>query len=307
MYLDLGQSTIVTLTGGSTSTAVAASLVNELDDFEGVVMVTDTTDGNAPKGEWEKVTSYAPETGTFTLDGTLSAALAEGDTVAYITNFYPLDTMVEIANAGLRSCGPLTTIDTSLSSAVDQTEYELPLVTKFTWIWDVLLQVDPNDANKNLWAPKDNWWVAPGSTGAKAKLIFKTQPTASKSIMVVYDIPNHARVDAFDDAINEYIAPELAVAAGVERALRWQNSRIGGTDRFLIERWNDAKAQLDYALEMFPVWQPIESSMQLQVPDRGVSEYSGATDSVRGHRRPIAGNRFERRVQRVREIKEDKR
>jgi hypothetical protein len=48
----------------------------------------------------------------------------------------------------------------------------------------------------------------------------------------------------------------LALAAGVERALRWQNSRMGGGDPFLMQRWNDAKMELGRAIIQFPIWRP---------------------------------------------------
>jgi hypothetical protein len=252
--------------------------------MEGAIIVVETTDGNAPQGEWQTIASFARNSGTITLDTAVTAALAASDRIMYVSDFFPLYTMIECANGALRYIGNIVSADTSLTTAAAQREYALPIATKNTPIWDVLLQQKSGDADDNRWQPIDDWWVKPGATGSTSTLLLKTQPTATRSLMIVYDLAHNARVNTYEDKINQYIHPELAVAAGVERALRWQNSRLGGADRFWLERWNDAKNELQIALQRFPVWEP-ESPHILSPPDRGVSEYTGASDSVISHRR----------------------
>jgi len=46
----------------------------------------------------------------------------------------------------------------------------------------------------------------------------------------------------------------------VEKALQWQNSRMMGGDDFLMQRWNDAKMQLEMAKMQYPIWKPKSKS-----------------------------------------------
>lgn len=77
----------ITLTGGSTSTAIAASLVyssGAANSYDGVgIFCVDSTDDLAPKGEFSWVTSggYAGASGTFTLSPVVTAAYASGDSI----------------------------------------------------------------------------------------------------------------------------------------------------------------------------------------------------------------------------------
>jgi len=61
------------------------------------------------------------------------------------------------------------------------------------------------------------------------------------------------------------VAPELAVAAGLERALRWQHARQGGGDTYLAERWAQAQSDLAAARRAFPVWRPARRAKLLSV------------------------------------------
>ena len=80
----------LTLTGGSTTTAVASTYAYtsaSANSYDGVwIHVASTTDGLAPQGEIARVTSggFAGASGTWTIAPTLTAALGSGDIVYFL-------------------------------------------------------------------------------------------------------------------------------------------------------------------------------------------------------------------------------
>ena len=86
-------------------------------------------------------------------------------------------------------------------------------------------------------------------------IVFNEELPQGRDIRIQY-VDSHPRVSLFNDVISETISPDLALAAATERAIRWQNSRQGGVDPYLLTRWNDAKIELARARVQYPIWTP---------------------------------------------------
>lgn len=76
-------SKVYTLTGGSTTTAVDSSLVPATDNFfkGGAIQIVSCAADSSLNGQIVKIASSTGATGTLTLEETLTAALAAGDTI----------------------------------------------------------------------------------------------------------------------------------------------------------------------------------------------------------------------------------
>ena len=283
VYEDLGQLNVSEATGGTTLTIVDTVQTSQHSDDdwkEGVAFITRDAGGAnaAPEGEFQRISGYKDSTGTFTVDTAFTDAPVDGDTYAFTDDYYPFRNMIELVNAGLRKLGDIALVDTTtLDSASNQTEYSQALVQKRMPPLYVDYQGRTEDANDNRWHRIYNPDVipaAPGTTG----LYILPQIVNARDIRVVY-LDIHPRLSIYSDPVSEYIHPDLAFAAVLERALSWQNTRLSGNNNFLRERLNDAKVELDRAKIMHPIWQPARRS-KLNVID-GIYIDVGEPNKVR--------------------------
>ena len=258
IYGELGQLTVTTATGGTTTTAADSKQhgIHQDDDWiDGSLLVIEAN-GTPPEGEFQRINGYENETGTFTVDTAFGAAIEAGDTIGFVSSQYPLRTLIELANAGLRALGDIALADTStLSTHSGETEYPAAVEWKRRRPLMIDYQGKTGAMNENQWVRVYDWEFVPAAQGSPGKIVFDRALPAGRRLRVWY-VDQHTRVSAYDNAISETITPELAVAAGVERALRWQNSRLGGGDPFLLRRWRDAKFDLARARKRFPIWTP---------------------------------------------------
>jgi len=257
-YQELGQLQVGQATGGSTTTVVDARLARtgKDDDWkDGAVIILEDGAGAAPEGEFARVSGSVDSTGTLTIDA-LTAAVASGDVYGLVSAYYPLKQMIELANVALKSLGDLALVDTTtLDTEPDKTEYAAAVGWKRRRPIQVDIQVRTGDADDNRWQTLYDWEFVPSSAGLSGLIGFRQQPTASRDLRVWYE-DVHPRLSDFDDVIHETIHPTLAVAALAEKALGWQNTRLGGGNDFLLMRWNDAKDALERAKVMHPIWKP---------------------------------------------------
>jgi len=259
-YQELGQLQVAKATGGSTTTVVDTKLVNtgKDDDWkDGAVIVLEDAGGAsaAPEGEFARVSAYVDSTGTLTID-TLTAGVASGDVYGLVSAYYPLQQMIEIVNLALKSLGDLVLVDTTtLDTATDKTEYAAAVAWKRRRPVQVDIQTQTGDADDNRWEPLYDWEFVPAAAGSTGLIVFKQQPTASRDLRIWYESA-HPRVNTYEDVIHETVHPALAVAAVVEKALVWQNTRLEGGNDFLLLRLNDAKNELDRAKALYPIWKP---------------------------------------------------
>lgn len=257
-YTELGQLQAANATGGAVESLIDNRLagIGHDDDWKDGALFIIAADGAAPEGEYARISAYDASEGEFSLAETLTAAVTSGDLYGLVSGYYPLHTMVELANAGLRALGDIPLVDTTtLDTAVGKTEY----ATALTWQRRPPVMIDyqsrTGEGSANQWVRVHDWEYVPASAGESGLIIFQRELPAVRDLRVWY-VDAHPRLSAYDDVVAEVIAPELAVAAVVERALRWQNSRLGGGDNFLLQRWNDAKVELDRVKSEQPIWRP---------------------------------------------------
>lgn len=271
VYTELGQLTITNATGGSTTTVLDSKQTgaHSDDDWKNGVLIVISADDAAPEGEYQRISAYSDNNGTFTLESALGSAIVSGDTIGFSSDHYPFRTLIELANAGLRSLGDIALVDTTtLDASAGTTEYAASLAWKRRRPLMIDYQGNTGAVGDNQWIRVYDWEMVPALPNATGLIVFNEELPQDRDIRIWY-VDSHPRVSVFSDVISETIAPELAVAATVERALRWQNSRQGGGDPFLLARWNDAKIDLARARVNFPIWTPRRISKLMKV--RGAS------------------------------------
>ena len=257
-YTELGQLQAANASGGSVDRLIderLAGIGHDKDWQDGALFII-AADGAAPEGEYVPIAAFDASEGEFSLTEALTAAPAAGDLYGLVSGYYPLQTMIELVNAGLRALGDIPLVDTtSLQTATGQTEY----TTMLNWQRRPPIMIDyqgcSGEGAVSQWIRVHDWEYLPAAPGEQGRIIFQRELPAARELRVWY-VDAHPRLSAYDDSVAEVIAPELAVAAAVERALRWQNSRLGGGDNFLLQRWNDAKMELERTKEANPIWRP---------------------------------------------------
>lgn len=258
VYTELGQLQAAAATGGTVDSLSDSRLAGSGrdDDWKDGALFVIAADGAAPEGEFVRVLAFDASEGSFTLEQALTAAPAAGDLYGLASAYYPLHTMVELANAGLRALGDIPLVDTTtLDTAAGQTEY----ATALAWQRRPPVMIDYQgrsvEQQASQWVRVHDWEYVPAAARQPGRIVFQRELPAVRDLRVWY-VDAHPRLSAYDDVVAEVIAPELAVAAGVERALRWQNSRLGGGDNFLLQRWNDARVELERLKSEHPIWRP---------------------------------------------------
>ena len=272
VYAELGQLQIGTANSGSTTTVVDSEQSGSHKDGDwknGAVFIVEAG-GSAPEGEFSRISGYDDSAGQFELATALSAAVGAGDNYGFVSEYYSLGTMVELVNAGLRTLGDIALVDTStIDSASGKSEYSATVNWKRRRPMAIDYQGQTGASNSNQWVRIYDWEYVPSLPGEEGLIIFNEDLPEGRDVRIWY-VDRHPRLSQYDDVISETIAPELAVAAGVERALRYQNSRLAGSEPFLVQRWNDAKVELARAQVSFPVWTPRRVANLMQVRAGGV-------------------------------------
>ena len=239
LYGELGQARVYPASGGSTTSAIVAHLANQDALEEGYLFVVETTDGLAPQGEYQRITAYTQGSSdsTFTTDA-FTVAIGSGDIVLYVPNLYPLHTMVEMVNAGLRMLGGIEQIYDSLTTADNQTEYTIPVAQKRD-VLRVQVQTELSDSNDNVWEDVPNWDIVPAAPGTGSTLIIP-QYNSGYTIRVFY-IGVHPRLNTYADVILEGFDPELAMKSAKVKWLEWWNGLQQGQDPNVGQMLNAAR------------------------------------------------------------------
>ncbi len=267
IYAELGQLRVGVATGGDTVTLDDASLSGQHadDEWKGGAIFVARSGGEPPEGEFSAVSAFEASSGTFMLATELSDDIQAGDRYGLASAYFPLETMIELANAGLRALGDIPLVDDdSLITGDGQSSYAATI----EWTRRRPLRIDflaiPGVSAVDPWRTLHDWDFVPAAPGGNGLIIFDSALPAGRPLRVWYQAA-HPRLSAPDDAVASAIAPELAVAAGVERALRWQNARLGGSDPHLATRWQQAQEELAAARRMFPIWKPRRAARMLSV------------------------------------------
>lgn len=254
-YRKLRNTRVSTATGGSTTTIVDSTLIEKLGDSNEddilnggtVIVIIDAGGANAaPEGEIRYITDYTAATGTITF-AAMTAAVASGDTYMLVSRDFPLYDMLEVANDALLYLGRVApTPDVSLTTAANQTEYDLPLALKGAYLLDVQVQGITSDSNNNQWQTLTTWSVKPSSAGSAGLLVIP-QMAAGYIIKITY-LGLHPRVSVYSDYISEYIHPDVAVRSFVAHAWEWLNQNGGSADDLTRQLEDRAWNKLDISM-----------------------------------------------------------
>lgn len=256
VYRRLG-GVMLNATGGAVSSVADTKLSdllaesNEDDIYNGgtAIVVEDADGANAaPEGEFSRISDYVASTCTVSISPSVTAAIASGDRVLIAPPDFPLYDIIEVVNDALRNLGEIPLINTSLTTAANQTEYTIPIALKGDNLLNVEIQGTTSDANDNRYYELSEWSVVVGASGTAETLVIP-QLASGYTIRLTY-LGKHPRVDAFDDPINEYLDPELVHAAVMAHVLQWRNDSAlasGGADEALLRLESKAWSQYDRA------------------------------------------------------------
>lgn len=265
IYAELGQLRIGVASDGSSNTLEDETLAGQHsdDEWKGGALFVKKADGAAPQGEFATVNAFEASSGIFTVSPNFSAAIESGDRYGLSSAYYPLETMIELVNSGLRALGDIPLVDSqTLITAVGESSYAATV----EWGRRRPLRIDylaiPGISAADPWRTVHDWDYVPAVPGGEGLIIFADALPAGRPLRVWYQA-SHPTVQAHNDPIAGAISPELAVAAGTERALRWQSARLGSSDPHLAVRWDQAQADLAATRRNFPVWRPRRSAQLL--------------------------------------------
>src|SRR3990167_10189764 len=103
-------------TGGNTTTVVDSDLIGKYDTDaykDAMLFIHSTTDALAPQSQFRKITGYADDTGTFTVDTAFTAAVGAGDYYSIADPQFKLIPTLRVISDALRSFGIIPLNDVS--------------------------------------------------------------------------------------------------------------------------------------------------------------------------------------------------
>lgn len=255
VYTELGQLRTGAATGGSAAALVDAELAGQHreDDWKGGAVFL-------AFGEFARVASFQAASGTLALATSLSEAVEAGMRYGLASALYPLETMVELANSGLRGLGDIPLVDEDALAGGSALEWPRRRPLRIDYL------AVPGVSAGEPWRTVFDWDFVPGEAGSSGLVVFAEPLPAGRPLRVWY-LAAHPRLAVHDDVLAEAIPPELAVAACTERALRWQCARKGG-DAQLGALWQTAREELEAARRRFPIWKPQRAARLLAVRGR---------------------------------------
>lgn len=227
---NLGVLTEGKATGGSTTTIADTVERTEANDFWNAGSAWITYDaggaGAAPQGEFSVITDFANTGGVVTLRETLSAAVAANNRYAVAGQRYPLQLLIQMINAVLRTI-PIQKDDiTTITIAADQTEYSLPAD-----VWDLKeVWLQTNDDTDDTQPTKlYDWRVHKSATGTANKLLLGRQFSTGDILKLTY-LADHQTLRIATDKLDDSINSNLVVYNAAVRCLLWYKAKVGDSD-----------------------------------------------------------------------------
>lgn len=267
-YRKLGQLNDTVATGGSATTIVDTKQINKFKApalKQGVAFVVKTSDGLAPQGEFQIISSYANATQTMTT-GTFTAAVESGDYVGFAGPDFPIFNMIAAVNEALDTIGDVPFPDTSsLTIVASQSEYDWPSSLKDVAPYRVSVQRITNQTSNNNWEDIEGWeFIPPSTASGQGKLIIPAPYWVGHAIRI---IPHgkHPDVRIYSDTISDVIPVELLALGTAIKALEWYNSANSGGDKFAIQHYNDLRAEYDRTMVTQPPAKPKKKAKTLPV------------------------------------------
>lgn len=250
----------VTTSSGSSISAIDNSLVGQTSDDDYTrapwFCLTPSATGILA-GEMAEVSSYSAGTGTFAFaSGAFSSSVESKTTYGVGTPEFRLQFLIEKANEALRGLGDLDNVDVNtVTTSGSQTEYGTPPLSHRSAPIRVDVQtVTGSSATDNGWVTIHDWSYQPTNSASSGLIILNYLPPAARKLRYWYRAA-HSRITAYNAGIDERVHPELAILAMVEKLYEFRNSLNRGSLPFDIQRWNDAKVQLQEARARYPIWQ----------------------------------------------------
>lgn len=252
-YANLGDFSVHEASGGGVATLNDEDLYREYNDgdWEGGTLFILSAGGVAPEGEIVPIRQFRNVAGTdvaeFVTARNLSDVVEDGDSYALASKAYPLDTLIELVNTALHGLGKIALMDDSLTvTAIDGDPGIL---------WSGGLPMSVEVRRGDGWQRVFDWEYIPAVGATAGKLLLNVGTRISEGARV-WTVGEHPRMNAYSDTVVPTIAPALAAAAVLERALRWQSARQAGGDFAINARWEEAKRELFKARLNNPVWTP---------------------------------------------------
>ena len=242
-------------TGGSTTTIVDTVMLTQADDYwnQGVAWILYDAGGAAaaPQGEYKVISDFANTGDTITLASAVSAAVAAGDRYAVCRNqgsFGWLGILIQKVNQALQDIGPVPAVDTSLTTAANQTEYTIPIAVKGQLLRvEIQTNVDTDDNQYHT----VSFTVKPTSTaGSTDTLVLDNQPASGYTLKLTY-LAVHPELAIYSDKMSEYIPIERVIFAAARDSWRHLRDWTGlGTWDDKIQELSDKaeRAKLDYPI-----------------------------------------------------------
>jgi len=217
-----------TATGGSTTTIADTNERLEPDDYwnrgSAWILYDGAGSAAAPQGEFSIISDFANTGGIVTLRTTLTTAVASTDRYALSVKKFPMDILIQSVNRALFDMGKVPTTDiTTIDSATNQTEYDLPVAANLD-LREVWLETNTDDANDFRWKKQYNWYVQRTAIGTADLLVLPYQWPSDREIKIVYVAP-HAELYTASAKMSESIPPERIVYKAAYHALKWYAMR----------------------------------------------------------------------------------
>jgi len=220
--------------------------------------------GAAPEGEFTRISDFVGSTGVVTFRDNLTVAPGAGDWYAIANQEYRLDTIISAVNRVLVQTMVETEDIASITTAGDQTEYDLPAALLDQNL-DVYIQGKTDDTDDYKWQPMDGWYIRQQAAGTQKKLVFKVQPPYPYLLRLVYYVP-HAPLRSASDQLHEYVDFNALVMQVVVELLRRKRNQPGVHVKDLERRIDEATAKAERAK-----WNAGKGRVHLKLPDWGES------------------------------------
>lgn len=226
------------------------------------------------QGRFGRIIDYDASSGQFTVSTAGFTTVATGASSGLIpaetiygvaTPEFNLQLMNRLANAALRTLGPLVYIDRTMQSSGNQTVYALSTLATRGRPFRVDIEGRTGSSADNPdWVPLHGWYIEPSTEGVGHNIIFPRYLPANRDIRVFYEM-DHQKVTDSTQVIDGRLHPELVTLALVEKMYEYRNSRARGAQDFDIQRWSDAKRQLAEARIRWPLWKPKKKAQVLHI------------------------------------------
>ena len=258
-----------------TSSAVSSVAINSQtyssatadDDFNNgtVFLIAGST---ITDQQFRRISDYIASSGEFRFSSNVSSGGSTATTFGYTTPEFPHELTVELANQSLQDIGPFVYTNRDITSSANQRIYSFGS----TVFHGRFLRVEMQDrvgtsADDPRWIPLQNWDIIPSTRGGTNNIVFGNDLPTGRDIQIWFE-QHHGRVSVSTAGIDERIHPELSALVLVEKMYEYRNSLNRGSVEFDLQRWNDAKRQVDEAKVRWPIWKP-KDRPKLMIVGRG--------------------------------------